>query len=449
MFERLSGVLILTSDVSTRAGLRAVPLAGFNTRCRRRHVPLLLIALILSAVAPLMVAQQKDAEGCKDSPLVGRFPGSVITSCDQKADNTFTFTLDNSKNKSVEGNYVVIEYNFPKTATKAQVVRNMHAAMKTAGYTFVYDSGDYGDFTVNHGNTWIQIEISGSGNYKETIMAEATFPQLVVAHLPPQSSDAAGSAANVKPERPDAQGCKDSPIVGRFPGSYITSCTEKADNAFEFTMGDGKPKKKLEGHYLELEYDYPKTASKPQVVRNMNTAFRNAGYVFDYDSGDYGDFTVHMGSTWVQIEISASNNYKETILSLTNLTQDVVANAAALKGGLAVSGHIVVPGILFDTAKADVKPESGPAIEQIAKLLQGDPSLKIYVVGHTDNVGGLASNLDLSKRRAASVVQILETQYHVAADRLSPYGCGPYAPIQSNDTEAGRALNRRVELVKQ
>jgi outer membrane protein OmpA-like peptidoglycan-associated protein len=181
----------------------------------------------------------------------------------------------------------------------------------------------------------------------------------------------------------------------------------------------------------------------------MNTAMKNAGYIFDFDSGDYGDFTVHMGSTYVQIEISGGGNYKETILQQTALTQDVVANAAQLQTGIKATGHIVVPGILFDTAKADVKPESGPALEQIAKLMQQDPSLKVYVVGHTDNVGTLANNLDLSKRRAASVVQVLETQYHIAADRLAPYGCGSYAPRMSNDTEDGRALNRRVELVKQ
>ena len=75
--------------------------------------------------------------------------------------------------------------------------------------------------------------------------------------------------------------------------------------------------------------------------------------------------------------------------------------------------------------------------------------IKIYVVGHTDNVGGLAPNMDLSKRRAAAVVQALTTQYGIPADRLQPYGDGPYAPITTNDSEDGRALNRRVELVKQ
>ncbi|MDE3164318.1 MAG: OmpA family protein, partial [Acidobacteriota bacterium] len=77
------------------------------------------------------------------------------------------------------------------------------------------------------------------------------------------------------------------------------------------------------------------------------------------------------------------------------------------------------------------------------------PSLKLFVVGHTDNVGLVAANLDLSKRRAEAVIQVLISQYKVPAARLSSFGCGPYSPVASNDKEDGRAANRRVELVKQ
>jgi len=141
--------------------------------------------------------------------------------------------------------------------------------------------------------------------------------------------------------------------------------------------------------------------------------------------------------------------YKETIVVEQAMTQEVVANAAALSGGLAGNGHVIVNGILFDTGKADVKPESDPALQEVAKMLKGNPALKVYVVGHTDNVGGLAANIDLSKRRAAAVVASLTTKYGIPAAQLQPYGDGPYAPVASNDAEDGRALNRRVELVKQ
>src|SRR5580698_6375654 len=240
----------------------------------------------------------------------------------------------------------------------------------------------------------------------------------------------------------DAEGCKDSPLVGRFPGSVLTSCKEMADDKFTFTLDNGK-KQDVEGEFRRIEYQFPKTASKAQVVRNMNTAIRKAGYTMVYDSGDYGDFTGHMGKTWIQIEISSSGSILETIVVETALTQDVVATAAALSSGLTASGHTVVNGIQFDTGKADVKPESAPALEEVVKLLKQDAKLKLYVVGHTDNVGALAANVDLSNRRAAAVVQMLVTKYAVAADRLQPHGDGPYSPLASNDTEDGRTVNRR------
>jgi outer membrane protein OmpA-like peptidoglycan-associated protein len=147
--------------------------------------------------------------------------------------------------------------------------------------------------------------------------------------------------------------------------------------------------------------------------------------------------------------VSASGHYVQTVVFETTLTQDVTANAAAMSNGITTSGHTVVNGILFDTGKADLKPESAAALKEVVKLLQADPKLTIYVVGHTDNVGQQSANLELSRQRAASVVKALTTQYGVAADRLQSFGNGSYAPVASNDTEDGRALNRRVELVKQ
>ena len=89
-----------------------------------------------------------------------------------------------------------------------------------------------------------------------------------------------------------------------------------------------------------------------------------------------------------------------------------------------------------------------PALQEIGKLLQQDPKLKLYVVGHTDNVGELQMNMDLSHRRADAVLKALTTTYGVAADRLQAYGSGPLSPVASNKDDAGRAKNRRVELVE-
>jgi outer membrane protein OmpA-like peptidoglycan-associated protein len=248
----------------------------------------------------------------------------------------------------------------------------------------------------------------------------------------------------------DAAGCKDSPLISRIPGSIIAACTHKDDDAFAFRLGNGTDKQ-AEGDLTRIEYHFPASASFAQIIRNLSTALHAAGYTFEQDPiKTQNDFVVHQGNTWIKFDFFGNHDgMREIILKETQLTQDVVATAAALSGGLTGNGHVIVPGILFDTGKADVKPESSAALQEIVKLMQQDAKLKIFVVGHTDNVGAVAANLDLSKRRAAAVVAVLISQYHLAADRLQAFGAGPYAPVSANTSEAGRSLNRRVELVAQ
>ncbi len=123
-------------------------------------------------------------------------------------------------------------------------------------------------------------------------------------------------------------------------------------------------------------------------------------------------------------------------------------NADEMKTAIRESGKAVLYGIQFDTDKDTMKPESRPTLEEIAKLLKSDPALRVHVVGHTDNQGKADYNLDLSRRRATNVVRELAEKLGIAADRLDSFGCGIYAPVASNDTDEGRAKNRRVELVK-
>ena len=111
------------------------------------------------------------------------------------------------------------------------------------------------------------------------------------------------------------------------------------------------------------------------------------------------------------------------------------------------TGRVAIYGILFDTGSSVIKPESKAALDQIAALMQQNPSLKLHVVGHTDNQGNLDSNFALSKARAAAVSSALSSQYAVPAARLSSNGVSSLAPVASNSDDAGRAKNRRVELV--
>ena len=117
--------------------------------------------------------------------------------------------------------------------------------------------------------------------------------------------------------------------------------------------------------------------------------------------------------------------------------------------GLDAQGKVAIYGILFDTNKADIKPESKSSLEQIGALLKAQPALKLHVVGHTDNVGNLPANLELSRRRADAVAAALAKDYGIARDRLTANGVASLAPVASNRDDAGRAKNRRVELVLQ
>ncbi len=127
----------------------------------------------------------------------------------------------------------------------------------------------------------------------------------------------------------------------------------------------------------------------------------------------------------------------------------VSINAEAMSKGLATEGKIAIYGLYFDTDKADIKPESKPQLDEMAKLLKSNPKLKVYIVGHTDNQGALDYNRSLSQRRADSVVKALVTQYGIEQTRMGGYGVANLSPVASNATDAGRAKNRRVELVEQ
>lgn len=123
-------------------------------------------------------------------------------------------------------------------------------------------------------------------------------------------------------------------------------------------------------------------------------------------------------------------------------------DADSLKQQIDADGKALIYGIYFDTGKATVKPESKPTLDAIAQLLNKNKELLLYVVGHTDDTGSGAANVELSLQRATAVVNELTTAYKIPASRLQAQGVGPYAPAGNNTSDAGKQKNRRVELVK-
>lgn len=257
----------------------------------------------------------------------------------------------------------------------------------------------------------------------------------------------------------DAAGSKDPALFTRMPGFRIDEYREQQFDAYEFTVqkGNNTTKQHVEGHWTHWRYDFNPASGAPpsklQIARNFQNAAQRLGGKTMYDAGPGNDYLSTLlisrngTDTWVEV-IPRGATYYLLIVEVQAMQQDVVANADALKSGLAGAGHAEIPGIFFDTAKSDVKPESQPALQEVVKMLKGSPALRVWVVGHTDNVGTAEANVALSNARAAAVVKALVAA-GIEARRLAPHGDGPFAPVAANTTEDGRARNRRVELVAQ
>jgi OOP family OmpA-OmpF porin len=147
---------------------------------------------------------------------------------------------------------------------------------------------------------------------------------------------------------------------------------------------------------------------------------------------------------WVEVASLGGDEYYLTVVVKELMKQDVTASD--MFDALNRDGHVALY-INFDTGKSVIRDESRPVIEQVVQMMKDNPELKLSVEGHTDNVGSPASNKTLSEQRAKSVVTALVSE-GISAERLSSSGYGQDKPIDDNNTEEGRARNRRVELVK-
>jgi OOP family OmpA-OmpF porin len=256
----------------------------------------------------------------------------------------------------------------------------------------------------------------------------------------------------------DVAGSKDYPGISRMPGYFIYDYHESPFDAYEFTVLEaGKEKKQaVEGRRLNLRYNLKDGAAVPsalQIVRNYENAARTAGGKILFDNREATTFRLSKSGAEVWADVSVSNEASGTFIAMVivekqAMQQEVTVDAEAMARDLGETGRVAIYGILFDTGKADLKPDSAPALAEIAKLLKASPALKVYIVGHTDMTADLATNVKLSQARAQSVVTALVGQHGIAATRLLPFGAGPYAPVASNKNEEGRAKNRRVELVE-
>jgi outer membrane protein OmpA-like peptidoglycan-associated protein len=256
----------------------------------------------------------------------------------------------------------------------------------------------------------------------------------------------------------DTEPGKDHPLVPRFPGYVMTVCEELEFGGFDFDAPNNTLIK-AEGRYWRISYVKKEDVKSPggvAVGRNYRNAVVNKGgkILCDQLENGGGTFSGVLTSTggqkvYLQANIGGNGDYYDLyIVEVAGMDQKLELLATELAKALNERGSVAVHGILFDTAKATIKPESAAALAPIGELLKTSPDLKLEIQGHTDNVGQVAANLKLSQERAAAVKDYLVKNFGIEAARLTTAGFGDTKPVDDNKTDAGRAENRRVELVK-
>ena len=258
----------------------------------------------------------------------------------------------------------------------------------------------------------------------------------------------------------DAEGCKDHPLFNRLTNFYIVSCSQNF-NELQLRMSDSKTERK-EGNLFGIDYAFNSDAGQKelspfQVIKNYeNAVIRNGGKML-YKNTNVQDAdieaTFHLSTKekdyWVKLAnfggtANAVEHFFLYVLEMEPMKQEI--QASEMMDALNKEGFIALY-INFETGKSDIKPESQPIVDQIVEMLNQNPTLKISIYGHTDNVGSVKSNQILSENRAKSVMNALIAK-GIVKSRLSFKGYGDTKPIADNNTDEGRAKNRRVEIVK-
>lgn len=298
----------------------------------------------------------------------------------------------------------------------------------------------------------------------------------------------------------DKDGCKDHPLITRYPGSEIEYCETQQYDEYKLVLGKWENNKfvkelDLGGKITRIHYALMNTTvSSVEVFKNYTDALAEANFetlatgkaeggpidmaghtwltkaltnLPNPVSGQLGNYGFTDRRRYIAAKHSSGDGDVYIALHVTQRSENEVraqldiievapvksglvkVDVAYLKSELERAGRVALYGIYFDTDKSEIKSESADAINAIVDLLKQNSSWNLYVVGHTDMTGSLEHNMQLSDARAKSVVTKLTGMHGISASRLSGYGVGPLSPVATNSNDDGKAKNRRVELVKQ
>jgi len=296
----------------------------------------------------------------------------------------------------------------------------------------------------------------------------------------------------------DIAGGSDHPLLHRYEGSMLYMYGgENLGQARVVDTEAGKPVlRKVEGKTANRFYWGPKGRSALEIHRNYQQALTAAGFKilyacetdqcekarvqnlvqelprevnwksFDalvssiFNSGSQPRFHLVSaakpgpgGNTYVMVALSEYTDFQR-VRQFVQIVEPTVmeggkvtVDTRAIQEGLQRDGKVALYGVTFDTNKAVIREQSSEQLEQMAKALQAQPKMKVFIVGHTDDQGEFEANMTLSQKRAQAVADALASKYGIPANRMMPRGVANMAPVASNATEEGRAKNRRVELV--
>ncbi len=244
----------------------------------------------------------------------------------------------------------------------------------------------------------------------------------------------------------------DYPLFGHMPG-YVGQLQKRNFDKFTFRVQDGEEVRDAEALGARWSVVYTPSAgaqyaSNFDVEENYRAAVEAlGGQVLHRDDRTLSArFEKNGALVWVHIYTQENETQLEVIEEKAFEARIKPPEASALKEALDREGHVALY-VNFDFAKAVLKPDAAPVIAQVVKLMQDDPSLRLAIEGHTDNIGTRDYNMKLSTDRAASVVAAIVAK-GIAAPRLKSQGFGFEKPVADNASGEGRAKNRRVELVK-
>jgi outer membrane protein OmpA-like peptidoglycan-associated protein len=321
----------------------------------------------------------------------------------------------------------------PPTDDRAAIWALIKPALLKGGWTVPdeWASSATARYQKNGKDAWASISIFGGTDIRMDVV-EVGPPSLVFAVTPPGAT-------------PEKLSIKkgDFPYLAALPGSKGGEGTQ--DNNPMLVTLPGSDEQQIVGQgSITKSYTPAPGLSNVLFVTAYHAALAKAGWtivsesqgVHQSDATLLAHYTKNGRDIWAYLH-NGGDGY-------TIQVADAGA-ASDLAKQLAKDCHVALYGVLFDFNKSTLKPESDSVLQQVLALLQKDPALKLEVQGHTDNVGDDAYNQTLSEARAKSVMAWL-TAHGVAAARLSFKGFGKTMPVASNDSDEGRAKNRRVEI---